>query len=267
MSQVKRALRKCVNLLGFEIQRCDRAIRRKELRPRGFSLEACMTGLLAAKGHISVVEIGANDGIGSDPVYGFLHRYSDSSSVVLIEPQEDLIPILRDNYKAHPHAVVISSAVGEPGEARLFSIDKEVWPELRVPYAKNWPIYRAPTGVTSLSKEHVKKWLMNITKKSPNEVETMIVEQTIQTHPLETILSKNSIQGTVDVLQVDTEGHDDIVLYNSLGGHVCPAIVNFEYRNLASNRVAKCVDWLENQGYECFRGWVDMLCVKTRVCQ
>ncbi len=249
-------------MMGRAKARANSIMGRKDIQRCALNLEACMKDLLAAKGQINVVQIGANDGRTNDPIFRFVNKHKECVSVILIEPQKDLLPILRENYKAHPNAFFINGAIGDPGEAKLYSIDAKVWGELEVPYAKDWPIYRAPTGVTSLSKEHVRTWLEMVAKNFSGPIDGMIVERRIQVQTLEALLSESKINGDVDVLQIDTEGHDDIVLYNSLSDNISPPIINFEYVHLKDDRASRCLSWLEGRGYQCSSVGDDMLCFK-----
>src|SRR5690606_29641816 len=83
------------------------------------------------------------------------------NTVVLIEPQQQLIPYLQENYRFHPSAHIVNAAIGQEGEMTLYGVKKEYWGRLDVPYAKErgWPDYRAPTGIASGSKAHVANWL------------------------------------------------------------------------------------------------------------
>jgi FkbM family methyltransferase len=263
-SKIKKFIKLIFYSLGIEVKRLNRSIlKNRENQAEFCDLPGCIIGYLAAKSKINIVQIGANDGKQNDPIFKIVNHYSSRSTIVLIEPQEELIPILKENYKQHPRAVVINSAVGEIGKMKLFSINPEHWSELDVPYAKNWPAYRAPTGVTSLSKEHVRNWLKIITKKTAKEVDGMILERIIKVQPLENILIDANLKMEVDVLQVDAEGFDDVVLYNSINERILPKIINFEYRYLKQESLSNCVNWLENHGYNCFPGKIDMLCVRA----
>jgi FkbM family methyltransferase len=258
MFKIKPAINRWAEYFGYQIIQLDNTIEQ--------NLEACMVALLAAKSQISIIQIGANDGRINDPIYRFVTKYKDSTSVILVEPQKELIPILQQNYSKHPSVAIINSAVGKPGEAYLFSVDEKFWGEIEVPYAKNWPKYRAPTGVTSFSKEHVKAWLKKYTKKESEKVENMIVKRLIEKHTLDDLLSQNNLQRQVDILQVDAEGHDDVVIYNSISEHISPLIINLEYTNLKNDRLSKCINWLGGKGYECFLSRFDMLCTRTTYC-
>ena len=259
---MKTASKVLSNLIGRLKAGANNIIAQKDVKNREIDLLACMNDLLSAKGHINVIQIGANDGRINDPIYRFVYKNKETVSIVLIEPQEDLIPVLLENYKAHPNAVAINGAIGAPGVTKLYSVNAKIWGELEVPYAQEWPIYRAPTGISSLSKEHVRKWLETVTEKSSGQINGMIVERIIQVHTLEALLSENKIKGDVDVLQIDTEGYDDVVLFKSLNDNISPAIINFEYIHLGDDRVLKCVSWLESRGYQCITKGDDMLCIK-----
>jgi len=111
--------------------------------------------------NLNIVVVGANDGKNNDPLYDYLATTKRKNTVVLIEPQQQLIPYLQENYRFHPSAHIVNAAIGQEGEMTLYGVKQEYWGRLVVPYAKErgWPDYRAPTGVASGNKAHVANWL------------------------------------------------------------------------------------------------------------
>lgn len=204
---------------------------------------------LAKGGSLRIVVIGANDGRINDPVYAFARANTGSTELYLVEPQKSLLPYLRENYGFHPRATVLNCAVGPAGSITLYSVDEAAWPRLRVPYARGWPQYRAPTGVTSGVRDHVRRWLR---KYGPNgaDVDSMIAEQAVECAPLPDLLARGGRDvDSIDVLQVDTEGMDDIVIYNCGIDELKPCIIHFEAENLREDRLASLTDFLQRRGY------------------
>ena len=213
---------------------------------------------MAKGGSLRIVVVGANDGRINDPVFAFAKQFTDSTELFLVEPQKALLPHLRGNYEFHPRTTLINRAIGPAGSVTLYSVDELAWPRLNVPYAKDWPAYRAPTGVTSGDKGHVQRWLQKYGPKG-EDVDSLIAEQAVQCAPLPKALGRKVV--SIDVLQVDTEGMDDAVIYNSGIDELKPAIIYFEAENLSKERLAKLKDYLDSRGYALGRCGRDVLAV------
>lgn len=72
--------------------------------------------LLAAKGHLNMVVVGANDGRINNPVYDLIRLVvKDLVSLTLIEPNRHLHPIPRENYSFLTTMKVLGEAIGPPG--------------------------------------------------------------------------------------------------------------------------------------------------------
>lgn len=209
-----------------------------------------------------VVQIGANDGLINDPVNSFLMEYRDQTEVLLIEPQQYLIPALSETYKTHPAHVISNSAVGERGILSLYAIDERCWPDYHAPNAKAWPLYWAPTAVTSSDREHVLR-LFRRHYTGPVSADQAIVTLNIECFPLIELLERVGFGRPIDVLQVDAEGADDEVLYQSSLEELNPKLVNFESTHLPLDRMTKLCNFLIRLGYDLQSTGRDTLAIRT----
>ena len=208
-----------------------------------------MVSNLGKNKKLNIVVVGANDGKINDPLYPLMVSNTSLAKLLLIEPQTELIPYLKDNYHFHPDVTVVNAAVGPESELILYSIKKELWAELDVPYAKerNWPLYRAPTGVTSSSKEHVLVWLKKHLKAE--NLEDCINKRASRCQFLDEICHQHGFFDEIDVLQIDTEGFDDQVIYSSSLEVTKPKVIHFESAHLIGVRADKLYLYLERLGY------------------
>ena len=100
--------------------------------------------------------VGANDGKFGDPIFPLIESHlAKETDVLLFEPQPSLIPVLSGNYAFHPAHHIINAAVGPDSELVLHAVRQEAWSSLSPGYARNWPVYRAPTGITSSERQRV----------------------------------------------------------------------------------------------------------------
>ena len=85
--------------------------------------------LLAAKGHLNMVVVGANDGRINDPVYDLIRLVVKARvSVTLIELNRHLHQVLREYYSFSPTVKVLGAAIGPPGQATLYTIKQSARP-------------------------------------------------------------------------------------------------------------------------------------------
>jgi FkbM family methyltransferase len=207
--------------------------------------------LLSQKPRLRIAVIGANDGKHADPLYGILEQHlAPRVELLLFEPQTQLIPYLNANLAFVENKRIFNHAVGEPGELTLHVIGEAHWEALQPRYAKDWPLYRAPTGVTSASRDNLRKWIAEL--RPDLDPEPMIETVKVPCSPLVDALEAKGIAPEIDVLQIDTEGHDDTVIHNCDLARTRPAIVNCETHHLGIERLRELLGLFEGAGYIVF---------------
>ncbi|MBZ0331719.1 glycosyltransferase [Halomonas sp. ANAO-440] len=201
---------------------------------------------------VCIVQVGANDGKINDPIYDLVIKNKGKTKIALIEPQVDVIPYLEYNYRAHPQATVFNCAVGEPGTLILFRLKPEYYDVLVRTYLKESPSYRVPTGFSSFDKGHVIK---HVRGKLPDNlrIEDAIEAIEVPCVNLEEIASKLDWEDGYDVLQIDTEGMDDAVIYASSIEKFRPKIINFEHVHLSHDSYRELCAYLASLGYTLYR--------------
>lgn len=217
--------------------------------------------LFGSRRTIRIVVVGANDGRINDPIYRTAMRLRHRVEIVLIEPQSAVIPHLRQSYEGHPGATILHAAVGPPGKLELHAVREEYWDKVVLSYGVGWPAYRAPTGITSSDRKAVADWVRAyIPGVTAAEA---IWTQTVACLDLEALLRANGIDwDRIDVLQVDTEGFDDIVLANSGVERLRPSVIHFESKMLPPERLSALTGLLAAQDYVLTPSGADMLAVR-----
>lgn len=214
------------------------------------SLTAEMQLLKRERGELSIAQVGANDGKFGDPIYNFLLANKESTRIILIEPQAILIPFLKENYSDHPNYVISNTAIGAPGDLKIYSINSDLWPAVRAAVKKpNWPLYRAATGVTSSNRLHVERWIkrkLDIQNVSSRH----ITENNVHCMTLDAAIDEAGFARPIDVLQIDVEGLDDEVIYNSISDTLKPLIIHFEHQHLTFLKCLRLRGFLTNNGYK-----------------
>lgn len=254
---MKSLVRSAFRKFGFDLRRLE--TNSEESRPIT-PLEASLTLLLGLQPLVRIAQIGANDGRINDPIFHFASTNRDRVELLLIEPQQSLHPILEETYRTNPIKTLVSRAIGPQGEMTLYAINPTCWGGCKVPYASGWPSYRAPTGITSSSRQHVQTFFRTYYTGPVSETEA-IVEIRVPSSPLIDVLESERFGTEVDLLQVDTEGFDDIAIYHSSVDQIRPNLINFETTHLTEENTEKLHVYLKELGYSINATGVDTLAI------
>lgn len=230
---------------GYQLSRINKSYPDKDLA--GLYRQA-LECLALGQGVISVAQIGANDGRINDQIYDFVIANQHRSKIILFEPQDNVLPYLRENYQSHPSATIVHCAIGPVGTLKLYRLKPSYYDSFVKRYLKDSPSYRVPTGFTSSVYEHVARHVRGNLPTGVS-IDQAIEEIQVRCLPLLAALSENGWQGPVDLLQVDVEGMDDQVLYECGLGEIAPLLINFEYRHLSAEKLTQLNSYLARLGY------------------
>ena len=224
--------------------------------------EISLLTLLSSSDKLNIVVVGANDGLIGDPIYNFVSMYPDRSRLLLVEPQTELIPHLKKNYSFHPDYHVYNGAVGPGDELKLYSVKKSAWKYVAQKRQKDWPEHRASTGRTSSDRQILKRWLKKIVDDHV-DVDEMITENVVPCKKLDDVLKEVKFTMGVDVLQIDTEGYDDQVIYNAEIEKLKPNVILFEISLLDNSKLERVKSHLVEKGYFISILGTDALAIKA----
>lgn len=179
---------------------------------------------------VQVVQIGANDGGVSDPIYPLITR--KKWNAVLVEPQGSAVHKLRLRYAELPQVSIEQCAIGPmDGEATLYAIDPDAGlPEI---FGHLATFDRA--------------MLVRQVKHIPRAL-SHILEITVPTKTMTTLLSDHGIE-RVHLLQVDAEGFDYEILKMTFAANIMPDIINFESWHLSFEQKRHIAQMLHEANY------------------
>jgi len=178
------------------------------------------------------VQIGANDGVTHD----FLHRYIKKYRWrgILVEPVPAYCDLLRAHYQGVPAVVIEQSAISiSEGTRTLYRIDDA---------AAELPAWSK--GLASLHLDVIKKhrWLIP-------DLEDAIVAEPVCCITLATLIRKHQVE-KIDLLSVDTEGHDFEVIKQIDFARFIPRMIIYEHKHLRRETRRHCENLLTAQGYQ-----------------
>lgn len=208
---------------------------------------------IAARGPLSALQIGANDGKEGDPVNQLFHLYAER--VILVEPIAELIPKLKASYTNFSGALTIENCA--------ISSDSEhfnLW-RLKPDYWQNYieRVGRHPTAISSFDPAPLLAKVIDRMGVDQQGAQAMIEELDCPAISIEKLLSKHE-WGSLDLLQIDAEGYDFEVI-KSLG-HFRPYIINFESFNLSKKAWSQWKLWAAEERYGYIQGRMDTLAIR-----
>lgn len=212
-------------------------------------LSEILSEYFAHKETSTIVQIGANDGRINDVIFEPVRNFRERTRILLVEPQYDVIPYLRQNYANHPNAVICNAAIGPDAQLTLYRLKPELYDVFIRRYLNDSPAYRVPTGFTSSIKQHVYNHIYE------NLPPTVSLEDAIDEikvpcyHLIQLIRQIGWETYGIDLLQIDTEGMDDIVILACNIDALKPTLINFEYCHLPTNRLNALFEYLGSLGY------------------
>jgi FkbM family methyltransferase len=203
-----------------------------------------------------IVQIGANDGLTDDRLRPWILDLNARG--LLIEPDREVFNQLVANYRGQPRIDFANVAISnEDGFTSLFTIKTDC-AELLRPEKQHLVDIRIL--LSSTSKSHMLSFL-----GYQGDWQDVLVEQRVPKRRLSTLLEEFNVQ-EVNVLFVDTEGHDDEILLSIDLNTIRPEIIHFEHVHLSLERYDRLLRQLAAYEYKWTNDHRDTLAVKKHTC-
>lgn len=230
-------LKKNIERLGFIVEK-KRKVENKQIEFFPFILEYIYS---KNRDSFSLVQIGANDGVRCDPLNNFISNKDLKG--ILIEPLPDMFAKLQNKYKNNKNIFLINAAVSDnKKDIILYRVMDGAYPE------DHWA-----HGIASMDRNNV------LSHRIP---EKLIESIAVQSITISSALERFSFNN-FDLLQVDTEGHDDIIVKSTINSGFKPALIHYEHCHLRIDRRDHCVLFLQLNGYLVHEGKMDTIAIKS----
>lgn len=191
---------------------------RWRLHARAVNPERRLKKIFGRHQTLSVVQIGSNDGTGGDPLFSLINSHPGWNAL-LVEPVPYLFARLKQNYAGRPNLRFENAAIGETsGSLPFFIIDPAAMQTLQ-----DLPQWAEQLG--SFDRDHIVKHL------GP-AISPHVQEVNIPTLTLTELLTRHQID-RIDLLHIDTEGHDWRILSQLDLERFRPQVILFEYNHLS----------------------------------
>lgn len=202
------------------------------------------------------IQIGSNEGVmASDPLCSLILK--EGWKGVLVEPVPHIFERLKKNYAGRPYLFFENAAVSDKrGRRPFYIVDEEAEFFKKNPHLVNE--VGGPWGslVSSFDRDYILKHKPGLTER---EIKTIEVECIT----LEDIVDKYRL-GRIDVIHMDTEGHDGAILLSINFNRLKPKIIIFEHAHMTFERYLACIHHLNLHGYcVAYTGSLDTIVAKS----
>ena len=171
-----------------------------------------------------VLEIGAFDGVLSDPIYKWIKKYQWHG--ILVEPQREGFDRLKTIHGDNNNLKLENVAVAETnGQRPLYKVKDEY-------IVADWQRRIA----SFLPKPHLEK-------------QDMVTTEMIPCVTFDTLLDRHHVK-KVDLLQIDVEGYDYELLKSFNFERIKPQLIRYEHRHLRLSDKSSCIKLLTQKGYK-----------------
>lgn len=202
---------------------------------------------------VNLIQVGANDGVSEDSVAPLMH-YSHLTAV-LIEPNPLVFERLQSNKSELKNVRTVNCAISDEGGYLTMYFP-------RVPEGASNRDPKGVSKVASTHRAHVEAYVKRA--NSASEMKIQIEEARVPCRTLTDIMREHKMND-LDILYVDTEGHDLVILESGFKAGLKPKLLQFEYRNLSRIDFARSLALLDAEGYVYARSGKDILAVRSDV--
>lgn len=197
---------------------------------------------------MTVVQIGANDGVSEDAVKSVLAL--PNVRAVLIEPNPVAFERLEALYASAPNVITGN-----------FAISVE---------AGDLPFYAAEAGddlmmskVSSFDRKHVERQVAEYNHRLGKRAAS-VEEIHVKAITFDDMAARHDLD-TIDLLAIDTEGYDYHIVKAALASGVSMAMLEFEYVNMTCREFSEITALLAENDYLMARSGLDVFAVRKDV--
>jgi FkbM family methyltransferase len=188
------------------------------------------------------VQIGAHNGITSDPFHRFLLEGIEWRAI-LVEPQSSCIDVLRSIYADRELIHIVHAAIGPESEKSARDDDT----------ARTLTLYKVRDDVQGLPHwanqlASARREVIASHRDRIPDIENWIVSETVPCVPLSEVIQQRGFP-RVDLLTSDTEGFDFEIVRQIDSLPNLPQFIYYENLHLPAEEYARSLEFLKERGY------------------
>ena len=209
-------------------------------------LDLVLRMALGAGWPLTIVQIGANDGTTMDPLRVALRDHDFPT--LFVEPIQPKLDSVRRLYEGRAGFEFAPVAVSDKaGAATIYNLP-------------HFP--GAPPWTESLASFNRKVILSHahLLKMSKSKLNDMIESAVVETITMPMLFERFPDFQKAQLVQIDTEGHDDVIIGSLLETDQRPSFINFEHRHMTVERQDRIRSRLAEDGYSFVVSDMDTLC-------
>ena len=217
------------------------------LTAEGLNFKKTMDAYAAYATSVQLIEIGAMDGVSWDPIRHYVT--SNNWHALMVEPLDVYFKQLQQNYRDYPNVRFENTAISnQPGEAEMVMVDPEaiksgLAPEYTAGMSR---IDTDGSSLPSLAKHLIRK-----------KVRLMTVDELLEKHQIK----------TVNVIQIDAEGHDYEILACFDADAIQCDVINIEFTGMDYETRVKTLNYMKKFNFRTVLQDHNLLAVRQHVMQ
>ncbi|MGI8557956.1 MAG: FkbM family methyltransferase [Solirubrobacteraceae bacterium] len=195
------------------------------------------------------IEIGANDGNQEDPLLEAIveHRWRG----IMVEPVPYVFNRLKANYGSMSHVALENAAIGTR---------EGMFPFFHLAEVKDHRVARLPRWYDGIGSFELESVLTH--REEIPDLAQRLITTTVKTLTFDALLTKHNVE-RVDLLLIDTEGHDAEVLRSIDLARHRPRLLVYEHFHLDLEDRRECRQQVREAGYELLEEGFDTWCLRT----
>ena len=194
---------------------------------------------------VTVVQVGANDGIHNDPIHRFIRR--DNWQGVLLEPQRYVFEkYLSPLYKKTKGITVLNAALDiKDGSKPIYKIavSNSRW-------AHGLTSFNKAVLEEAVRSGYVERQAVKEGCRLPGRKEDYITGELVECISTSSLIKRFGLE-KIDWLQIDTEGFDFEIIKMFNIGITKPEVIVYENLHFSDSLKEECMAYLRNNGYLC----------------
>ena len=242
-------LKKILGAIGFKIFpketiKTERYIENSSLNSGDF-----IKFLISKKKISNIIQIGANDGKSDDFLRSSINI---DTNLLLVEPIKHAFDQLQKNYSSYKNVKFINKAIDvKTGKKNIFSVKPKHYDFYEKKYKSKDVSWL--TVLASFHKEHLEYHGIKSNHIQSTEIDCINFKELIKQYDFQKL----------DLLVVDTEGHDDVLITNFIQNNDIRPIIILEWIHIKKNKAKELIELLKSNNYKFLKLNKDLICVQN----
>ena len=248
---IKNTIRHVAHSLGYRISKISE-LSEPVIYPFIDVLDLVVRDFSQTKPDLFFMQVGSHDGSFADPIHHLVKQHHWRG--ILVEPQPLAFQQLVQNYQEESQLIFENAIISQQVGTTKFYI-------VRQPEGVELPPWLEQSASLDRQKLVGALFHWKVIEKHPgipDDFESLIEEVILPTATVESLLKKHQVQ-QLDLLIIDTMGHDFEIIRSLPFDRIKPAVIHFEHSLLSSRDRNDCLDYLQGQGYKLAKVAVDTI--------